>query len=139
MFAALAFLGAMVVALPAVAGVKAVVDKSQQQIYVYQDGSLLYKWDVSTGKSGHTTQGGTFGVQSMDADHHSSIYGGAWMPWAVFFNGNIAVHGTYKANYRYLGGVASHGCVRLTQEHAKIFYHLVQSIGPGNVTIIVQS
>jgi lipoprotein-anchoring transpeptidase ErfK/SrfK len=134
-----AFIGTVLFAGAALADIKIVVDKSEQRAYVYQDGNLLYKWAVSTGKPGHGTDTGIFYVQSMDPDHHSKIYDGAWMPHAIFFNGNIAIHGTYKSNYKYLGGVASHGCVRLTQEHAATLYNLVLDVGPGNVKIIVQS
>lgn len=131
--ATLAFAGS------AMAGVMVVVDKSEQLMHVYQDGSELYTWKVSTGLRDSWTPTGTFRVQLLDANHYSSKYGNAPMPWAVFFNGNVAVHGTIAANYQYLGGRASHGCVRLHQTNAKTFFGLVQSVGPGNVQIIVQS
>lgn len=139
MLAGLAFAAALLFAAPAMASVKAVVNKSTQQMQVYQDGALLYTWDVSTGLKNSWTPTGTFGVQSMDATHRSSIYGGAPMPWSVFFNGNIAVHGTIKANYADLGSPASHGCVRLHQTNAKTFFNLVEEVGRSNVTIIVTS
>lgn len=137
--AAIALLTTLVFAAPALADVRVVVDKSEQQMQVFEDGSLLYTWDVSTGKYSSWTPTGTFGVQSMDADHYSSRYEWAPMPWAVFFNGNIAVHGTVASNYPLLGTPQSHGCVRLHQKNAQVFFNLVQEVGRENVTIVVQT
>jgi lipoprotein-anchoring transpeptidase ErfK/SrfK len=123
----------------AVAGVRAVVDKSDQQMLVYQDGALLYTWDVSTGVQWSWTPAGTFSPTWLDRHHRSHKYGNAPMPWSVFFNGGIAVHGTVPSNYGLLGQQASHGCVRLHQDNAKIFFDLVKSVGMSNTIIVVQS
>lgn len=100
------------------------VDKSDQMMYVEQDGRMLYEWKVSTGRKDSWTPNGTFSVQSLSKNHRSSIYGNAPMPYSVFFNGNVAIHGTTEPEL--LGQRASHGCVRLKTEHAAMLFRMVQ-------------
>ena len=57
------------------------------------------------------------------------------MPYAVFFNEGIAVHGTQAISQ--LGKPASHGCVRLAPENAATFFDLVETYGKFNVKIVV--
>jgi lipoprotein-anchoring transpeptidase ErfK/SrfK len=105
----------------------AVVDLSDQKMRVYVDDALLYTWNVSTGLGYYATPTGQWNAYWLSPHHRSSLYGGAPMPWSVFFNGNYAVHGTNAVAY--LGQPASHGCVRLSPEHAEIFFHLVEEHG----------
>jgi hypothetical protein len=49
------------------------------------------------------------------------------MPFAVFFNGGIATHGTTAVGM--LGRPASHGCIRLTTGNAQIFFNIVHRYG----------
>jgi lipoprotein-anchoring transpeptidase ErfK/SrfK len=57
------------------------------------------------------------------------------MPWAVFFHEGWAVHGTTEL--RQLGRPASHGCVRLHPDNARIFFSLVREIGQQNTLISI--
>jgi len=57
------------------------------------------------------------------------------MPHSVFFDGGIAIHGSY--HIRSLGRPVSHGCVRLAPEHAAEFFDLVKQYGPRHTKIIV--
>jgi hypothetical protein len=57
------------------------------------------------------------------------------MPHSVFFNGGVAVHGTYSTGL--LGRPASHGCVRLAPGNAARFYKLVGQHGLARTRIIV--
>ena len=57
------------------------------------------------------------------------------MPWSVFFHGGYAIHGT--TDIRHLGRVASHGCIRLHPDNAKLFFRLVQANGRDNTVITV--
>jgi lipoprotein-anchoring transpeptidase ErfK/SrfK len=57
------------------------------------------------------------------------------MPYAVFYNGGYAIHGTTAVSR--LGTPASHGCVRLLTENAQTFYNLVKEVGPGNTRVII--
>ena len=55
------------------------------------------------------------------------------MPYAVFFRGGYAIHGTTAVGA--LGRPASHGCIRLSPENAKLLYQLVQQMGLENTSI----
>jgi lipoprotein-anchoring transpeptidase ErfK/SrfK len=64
---------------------------------------------------------------------HSSKYENAPMPWSIFFYGGYAIHGT--TDLKHLGQVASHGCVRLDPENAKLLYDLVKEVGLQNTRV----
>ena len=117
--------------------VKVIIDKSEQATYVLVNGQTKYVWDVSTGKKLRWTPNGSFGVQFLHANHYSSRYNNAPMPWSVFFNGNIAIHGTTEIEN--LGQPASHGCMRLHPDNARTLFNLVKQVGKQNVHITVQS
>jgi lipoprotein-anchoring transpeptidase ErfK/SrfK len=84
-----------------------------------------YSWKVSTGRDGFDTPTGSFRPIWLDINHKSNQYEDAPMPYAVFFSGGYAVHGT-DAVAR-LGRPASHGCVRLAPQNAELFYDLVHA------------
>ena len=119
----------------AFANVVAVIDKRTQTMTVSKDGEHLWTWKVSTGRPGYVTPSGTFHPTFLDQDHASSKYESAPMPWSVFFNGDVAIHGTVEV--RRLGRAVSHGCVRLHPSNAEEFFQLVQDEGLRSVTIRV--
>lgn len=94
--------------------------------YDYSTGLMFY-WKTSTAKKGKYTPRGYFRPESFSSDHKSSIYNNAPMPWAMFFNGSIASHGT-TANSQ-LGSVASAGCARLETQRAKDLFQLIGIAG----------
>jgi lipoprotein-anchoring transpeptidase ErfK/SrfK len=53
----------------------------------------------------------------------------------VFFHGGYAIPGTTEV--RRLGRPASHGCIRLHPDNAKVFYTLVLKNGRENTTITI--
>ena len=112
--------------------IKAIVDKSQQKMRVYQGGRHLYTWAVSTGRKGYGTPTGTWSVKRMHREYYSKKYDGAPMPHSLFYNGGFAVHGTYSV--KRLGRPASHGCVRLAPNNARRLYNLVERHG-GTVKV----
>jgi lipoprotein-anchoring transpeptidase ErfK/SrfK len=65
------------------ADVHVVVDRTTQRVTATINGTV-HVWKTSTGLKAHWTPPGTFGVQSMDADHYSSIYDDAPMPHSCF-------------------------------------------------------
>lgn len=71
----------------------------------------------------------------METMHYSSLYNSAPMPHSIFFNGNIALHGT-DAEWK-LGHPASHGCIRLSKANAKILFGVVKAAGKANTSICV--
>jgi lipoprotein-anchoring transpeptidase ErfK/SrfK len=111
------------------------IDLSDQTMNVYVQDQLTYTFKVSTARGGYITPVGRYKAEWLSRYHRSRKYDNAPMPWAVFFHGGYAVHGTTEI--RRLGRPASHGCVRLHPENAKIFFSLVKNIGMENTLITV--
>lgn len=108
--------------------VTARVSLSRQMMEVFHEGRKIYEWPVSTARRGKITPTGTWnGAQWLSKNHRSSLYNGAPMPYAIFFNGNYAIHGTDQI--RKLGRPASAGCVRLHPSNAKILFNMVRDEG----------
>lgn len=116
--------------------VEVYVDISDQRLTLLVDGAQIARWRVSTGRRGHYTPTGVFTPFFLSRHHRSSIYNNAPMPYSVFFNGNIAIHGTNMVSQ--LGRRASHGCVRLHPSHARQLFDLVRRRGRDKVMIAVQ-
>lgn len=112
------------------------VDISTQTMTVHHRGALIGHWKVSTARPGKVTPTGSWQAKWLSRNHRSSRYNNAPMPYAVFYNGNFAVHGTDQI--RKLGKPASAGCIRLHPENARRFFTLAQREGLKNVRIIVQ-
>ncbi len=122
------------------------INRAEQKAYFYKGGQLVGMSPVATGKAGHRTPSGRFKVTQKDVDHRSSLYGvikdratgqiinndadtrkhkpgpgqyyeGAPMFNFLRFNGAIGMHEGHLPGYP-----ASHGCVRLPKEMAKIFH-----------------
>jgi lipoprotein-anchoring transpeptidase ErfK/SrfK len=112
---------------------------------------------ISSGKRGHTSPSGSFSVLEKDPDHHSSIYGdfvdrsgrtvragvsakidsapsgthfdGASMKWFMrLTDEGVGMHVGILPGYP-----ASHGCVRMPPEGAKLFYDHVKVGTPVRV------
>jgi len=107
------------------------IDLSTQTMHV-DSSSGSYTWAVSTARSGYSTPRGSFAPTGMQRMHYSKKYHNSPMPYSIFFRGGYAIHGTYATGA--LGHPASHGCVRLSPEHAAMLYHMVQSEG-GSISI----
>lgn len=117
------------------ANLVAKIDISTQTMVVSQNGSVKYRWKVSTGRSGYGTPSGSWSAKWLSKNHRSRKYNNAPMPYAVFFNGGYAVHGTN--DLKRLGRPASHGCVRLDPKHAAVFFSMVQKTGNANTRIVI--
>ncbi|MDD2804468.1 MAG: L,D-transpeptidase [Elusimicrobiales bacterium] len=87
-------------------------------------------------KNGTPGSGKCFAPDFIEEMHYSSLYNKAPMPHSVFFNGNIAMHGTNAEHL--LGQPASHGCIRLSKADAKTLYTLVKANGKANAAICVR-
>ncbi len=116
------------------AAVEITIDKSTQQMTVAVDGVQRYSWPVSSGVPSRETPSGTFRAFRMEADHYSKEWDDAPMPHSIFFTKvGHAIHGTDAVQR--LGSPASHGCVRLSREHAAQLYALVEEQGVLNTTV----
>lgn len=111
------------------------VDLSDQRMTISIDGEMIYSWAVSTGRKDFETPVGFYNAQRKYVMWHSRTYDNAPMPYAVFFYGGYAVHGTTAVSR--LGQVASHGCVRVTTKNAKTFYDLVGEVGLAETLVEV--
>jgi lipoprotein-anchoring transpeptidase ErfK/SrfK len=115
--------------------VEARVSLSRQMMEVFHEGRLLYTWPVSTARRGKVTPTGQWHGQFLSRHHRSSRYNNAPMPYAIFFNGNYAIHGT--DHLKQLGRPASAGCVRLHPSNAKILFNMVRAEGKENLKVTV--
>jgi lipoprotein-anchoring transpeptidase ErfK/SrfK len=112
------------------------VSISRQVMEVFHEGRKLYEWPVSTARQGKITPVGTWnGAQWLSRHHRSSLYNNAPMPYAIFYNGNYAIHGTDQISR--LGRPASAGCVRLHPDHARILFNMVRAEGKDAIRVTV--
>jgi hypothetical protein len=123
-----------------------VIKISDQKLYYYKAGKLVGVSPVSTGKDGHASPVGNFKVQKKEKEHASNLYGdfvdgagtvvvknvdakadkappgthfqGSSMPWFMQFAPGVGMHTGF------LPGVPdSHGCIRLPDKMARIFFN----------------
>lgn len=122
-----------------------IIDLNDQIAYFYKGGQLVGQSPVSTGREGFRTPSGQFSIIQKDIDHHSNLYGdyvdadgvtvvrnvdvtrdprppgssfrGSPMPYFMRIVSGVGLHSGY------LPGVPdSHGCIRMPNEMAAIFY-----------------
>jgi L,D-transpeptidase catalytic domain len=90
----------------------------KQWVVVYRGGVRIAASSCSTGKPGHSTPSGVFIILQKDQHHHSSTYNNAPMPYMERVTwGCVALHAGNLPGYP-----ASHGCVRLPLEFAKLLF-----------------
>jgi lipoprotein-anchoring transpeptidase ErfK/SrfK len=107
-----------------------------QSMTLVHRGRIVGQWPVSTARSGKETPTGVWTAKSLARYHRSRRYDNAPMPYSVFYDGDYAVHGTYKTAR--LGRPASAGCVRLDPEHAAVLFNLVRKEGLSNTLIVIR-
>jgi LysM repeat protein len=109
-----------------------VVDLSEQRMYVYQGGQLIWKWVVSTGRAGMGTAVGHYRVQNKIPNAYASTWNLQMPYWlGIYWAGSLqnGIHAlpimsngqTLWAGY--LGAPASYGCVILGTENARTLYN----------------
>jgi len=137
--------------------VHVVVSLPKQRAYLMIGEQIVADSPISSGKAGHTTPSGNFSVLEKDPDHRSSIYGdfvdgsgrvvrsgisakidsapsgthyvGASMRWFMRLTGEgVGMHVGILPGYP-----ASHGCVRMSADGAKLFYDTVKVGTPVKV------
>lgn len=132
------------------------IQKSIQRATLYVDGKMHSEFKVSTGKNEVDKKGALikrYETPNFETHPNGRIYdkyssskypGGDYaglgnMPYAVFISGGFAVHGTPKGNWSKLGQKASHGCIRMHPDNAKIFNRMVRAQGIGNTWFSVRN
>lgn len=111
------------------------ISLSRQSMEVFHEGRKLFTWPVSTAKAPKVTPTGSWTPEYLSRNHRSSLYGNAPMPWSIFYHGNYAIHGTDAI--KRLGTPASHGCVRLHPDNARILFRMVRAEGMQNARVTV--
>lgn len=123
------------------------IDLSEQKARLLQDGQIVYETPISSGRASHETPTGSFTITEKSEDHKSSLYGkivgadGKVLTWdadsdmelpagAKFVNapmkhflrydGAVGLHAGYLPGY-----AASHGCVRLPPDKARLFFEIL--------------
>jgi len=100
------------------------------------DGAQRYVWPVSTGRRGYDTPNGSYKPNRMDADHFSQEWDNAPMPHTIFFDMHgHAIHGF--SDVKHLGLAVSHGCVRLSPDHATTLFNLIKAQGMSETKVVV--
>lgn len=95
-----------------------IVNVATQRAVLFRNGVPIGATTVSTGRPGHSTPTGVFTILQKQAEHYSSIYDSAPMPYMqrLTWQG-VALHAGNLPGYP-----ASHGCVRLPPGFAKLLY-----------------
>jgi lipoprotein-anchoring transpeptidase ErfK/SrfK len=133
------------------------VSISKQRAYLMTGDQIAIDSPISSGKRGHTSPTGKFTILEKDKDHHSSIYGdykdtqgrtvrggisahidsapsgthfvGASMKWFMRLTGEgVGMHVGILPGYP-----ASHGCIRMPEPAAALFYSHVKVGTPAVV------
>ncbi|RJQ10170.1 MAG: murein L,D-transpeptidase [Bacillota bacterium] len=125
--------------LPPGGGTGLVVVKSANWLFVFEDGRVVRRYDVATGKAPFFTPEGHFTVANKSADPGDPRYGPRWLglsvPDAADKRGpagdprapaghKYGIHGTDEPES--IGGYHSGGCVRLRNEDVIELYERVE-------------
>jgi lipoprotein-anchoring transpeptidase ErfK/SrfK len=116
-----------------------VIDLSRQLLFAYDGSQLVFKFDCATGDRRNPTPLGQFQIFQKNRFHFSSQYK-VQMDYALFFNQGIAIHeavGVMTVSYLRFAGLdslGSHGCVRLSKDHARMLFDWA----PVNTAVDVQ-
>jgi hypothetical protein len=100
----------------------AIVSLRNQRITVYDAKGWIVRAPVSSGQKGRETPAGIFSVIEKQAEHYSNLYDDAYMPHMqrITWSG-IALHGGRLPGYP-----ASHGCVRMPYDFARLLFGMTK-------------
>lgn len=92
-----------------------VVDLEAEQLYVYRAGAEIARAKITRGWEEYDTPTGVFPILEKDADHVSSTYKGAPMPYNLRLTWKgVAIHGAEVDDVS-----ATHGCIGVPLEFAR--------------------
>jgi hypothetical protein len=118
------------------------VDLGQRTLAVMRGKEPLFATLVATGSFENPTPRGLFRIGIKQAygdmrsrpDDHDDDYHVEGVPWAQYFSGRHALHGTYWHNR--FGRRTSHGCINLSMRDAAHVYGLTNPrVPPGWVSV----
>ena len=95
-----------------------IVNLKSQRAVLYRNGVPIGATTVSTGRPGRDTPTGIFTILQKEVEHYSSKYDNAPMPFMerLTWQG-VALHAGHLPGYP-----ASHGCIRMPADFAKLLY-----------------
>jgi hypothetical protein len=95
-----------------------IVNLDTQRAILFRNGVPIAASTLSTGRPGYETPTGVFTILQKHVEHYSSKYDNAPMPFMqrLTWKG-VALHAGYLPGYP-----ASHGCIRLPKEFARLLY-----------------
>ena len=118
------------------------VDLYEQTLVAYEDHQPVFATLVASGLDHHDTQEGLFNIWARMPDDRMSGATGApsaydlqSVPWVMYFDGSISLHGTYWHDF--FGYRRSHGCVNLSISDAKWLFNWTADAIPnpnGDIT-----
>jgi len=92
-----------------------VVDLAAEQLYVYRSGIEIARTRITRGWEEYGTPTGIFPILEKDADHRSSTYNNAPMPYNLRLTWQgVAIHGSEVDSVS-----ATHGCIGVPLEFAR--------------------
>jgi lipoprotein-anchoring transpeptidase ErfK/SrfK len=132
------------------------IDLGEQKAFFYKDGRLVGISMISSGREGYLTPAGNFKIIQKNQDHVSNLYGdyvdgsgnvvvsnvgvkrdpkpsgtsfrGAPMPYFMRIHGGVGMHAGFLPGF-----AASHGCIRMPERMAQIFFANVSHGTPVRV------
>jgi len=120
------------------------INKPAQLLYLYIYGQLKDSFPVSTGIKKYETPNLNLKPSGPLLTKYNSkkFPGGNYqglgnMPYAIFLRGGYAIHGTTVGNFPKLGTKASHGCIRLHPENARILFELIKIFGLSHTWVTI--
>ena len=131
------------------------IDLQRQSAYLIRGNRVVLASPISSGRSGHLTETGSFKIIEKELNHYSSLYGrivdasgrtvvsdadadmkvprgGRFIPapmrYFMRFHAATGMHAGYLPGYP-----ASHGCVRMPEQNAIQFFRAVEIGTPVHV------
>lgn len=132
------------------------IDLGEQKAFFYKNNRLVGVSMISSGREGYSTPAGSFKIIQKNKDHVSNLYGdyvdgsgnvvvanvgvkrdpkppgalfrGAPMPYFMRIHGGVGMHAGFLPGFP-----ASHGCIRMPERMAEIFFANVSHGTPVRV------
>jgi LysM repeat protein len=127
---------------PSASNKRIIIDLSEQHMYVYQNGELLWSWVTSTGMPGAATIPGSFQVLNKVPNAYAYTWGLQMPYWlGIYWAGSLqnGIHALpIMANGQilwegYLGQPVSYGCIILSTENARTLYNWAEVGTPVDI------
>ena len=99
------------------------INLSTQRLIAWEGGTSVYAVIVSTGQAATPTPTGIFSIYTTYevTRMQGEDYDVPDVPYAMFYDGNYAIHGAYWHNS--FGVPVSHGCTNVAVDHAAWLYN----------------